>query len=76
MCSKGVAPRGGQDPVAPKSALFVNCSSPNLPITAPPCKAIFDPSTITQSQIHKLQLPVDIKLSCNKFKLINSQRLL
>ena len=76
MCSKGVAPHGAQVPVALKSALFVNCSSPNLPITAPRLAWPFSaPWTITQSPIHKLQVPVTIKLSCNTFKLI-SQRLL
>ena len=43
MSSKGVAPHGVQVPVAPKSALFVNCSSPNLPITAPPLARPFSP---------------------------------
>ena len=36
MCSKGVALHGAQVPAALKTALFVNCGSPNLPITATP----------------------------------------
>ena len=36
MWSKGVAPHGAYVPVAPITVLFVNCSSPNLPVTAPP----------------------------------------
>ena len=43
MCSKVVAPHGAQVPVALKSALFVNCSSPNLPVTAPPLARPFSP---------------------------------
>ena len=65
MSSKGVAPHGVQVPVAPKSALFVNCSSPNLPITAPPLQGHFQPSSITHNFVHKLQVPVAIKLPCN-----------
>ena len=43
MCSKGVAPHEGQVPVALISALFVNCGSPNLPITSPPLARPFSP---------------------------------
>ena len=78
MCLKGVAPHGGYFSVAPKNALFVNCSSPNLPITAPPLARPFSevhPSSIAHSLVHKLQVLVAIKLPCNKFKLI-SQRVL
>ena len=62
MYSKGVAPHGGKFPVTPKSALFVNYSSPNLLVTAPPLQGHFHPSRITHSLAHKLQVPVAIKL--------------